>query len=61
MIIRNDSAFLTKLPLGPAQLSFPFRNRSNSDLSTLQPFPALVPLILPAWRYFTKVGLEIRR
>ncbi len=45
--------FDQSLPRMPQLSLAPFRNRSNSVFRTLQPFPALVPLILPSWRYFT--------
>lgn len=38
---------------------FPFKNLYSSDYRTLQPFPALIALILPSRMYFKKVGLEI--
>ena len=38
---------------------FPFKNLCSSDWRTLQPFPALIALILPSRMYFEKVGLEI--
>ena len=37
----------------------PFKNRYNSDRRILQPFPALMALILPRRIYLRKVGLEI--
>ena len=40
-------------------LSSPPKNRYNSDWRTLQPFPALIALILPRRIYFRNVGLEI--
>jgi hypothetical protein len=56
LLIKNLLHLLTLFDptlLRMPQLSFaPFRKRSNSVLRTLQPFPALVPLILPIWRYF---------
>jgi hypothetical protein len=38
---------------------FPVKNLYSSDCRTLQPFPALIALILPSRMYFKKVGLEI--
>ena len=38
---------------------FPLKNLYSSDCRTLQPFPALIALILPSRMYFKKVGLEI--
>src|SRR3972149_1441692 len=46
-------------PLVRYRNSSPLTNRYNSDPRTLQPFPALMALILPRRIYFRKVGLEI--
>ena len=59
-VVRQRQSVINQNSTGPgSQFISPLKNRVSSDWRILQPFPALIALILPRRIYLRNVGLEI--